>query len=58
MNLHTPTVPRRYVLLAPLVGGIGWLAGSLAKPAAAQQKASLIAKRVEIFGLDGLREEN
>ena len=47
MNLHTPTVPRRYVLLAPLVGGIGWLAGSLAKPAAAQQKASLIAKRVE-----------
>jgi hypothetical protein len=30
-----------------LVGGIGWLAGSLAKPAAAQQKASLIAKRVE-----------
>ena len=47
MNLSTTALARRRILLAPLAGGIAWLAGSLAKPAAAQEKASLIAKRVD-----------
>ena len=47
MNQHMTAVRRRNVLLAPLAGGVAWLAGSLTKPAAAQQKGSLIAKRVD-----------
>lgn len=47
MNIHAIPLRRRGVLLTPLVAGIGWLAGSLARPAAAQEKATLIAKRVD-----------
>lgn len=44
--IRTP-LQRRSTLLAPLAGGLAWLAGGLSKPAAAQEKASLIAKRVD-----------
>ena len=48
MNGDTTKWPRRKVLLASLVGGsAAWLAGPLSRPAAAQQKASLIARPVD-----------
>ena len=47
MNLRTTAWRRRNVLLAPFIGGAAWLAESLARPAAAQEKATLIAKQVD-----------
>ncbi|MFQ5961302.1 MAG: ethylbenzene dehydrogenase-related protein [Candidatus Methylomirabilales bacterium] len=47
MKLRMPDLRRRNVLLASIVGGFAWLAGSFAKPAAARQKASLISKHVD-----------
>lgn len=47
MNGDTTKWPRRKVLLASLAGSAAWLAGPLSRPAAAQQKASLIARPVD-----------
>ncbi len=47
MTRHAMAPARRSLLLAPFAGGVAWLLESLAKPAVAQQKASLIAKRVD-----------
>ena len=47
MTLRTTAWQRRDVLLAPLMGGVAWFAESLVRPAAAQEKATLIAKRVD-----------
>ena len=47
MTRHTILLARRNLLLTPFAGGVAWLAGFMAKPAAAQQKASLIARRVD-----------
>ena len=47
MNGETTKWPRRKVLLALLAGSAAWLAGPLSRPAAAQQKASLIARPVD-----------
>ena len=48
MNGDTTKWSRRKVLLASLVGGsAAWLVGPLSRPAAAQQKASLIARPVD-----------
>lgn len=47
MSLFHTAVLRRSVLVAPVLGSLGWLAGRLVKPAAAQEKATLIARRVE-----------
>lgn len=47
MNGETTKWPRRKVLLASLAGSAAWLAGPLSRPAAAQQKASLIARPVD-----------
>lgn len=54
MNIRTVAWRRRNVLLTPLMGGVAWLAESLTRPAAAQEKATLIAKQVDRIpdGLD------
>ncbi len=56
MNLRTTTWQRRDVLLAPLMGGVAWLAAPLVRSASAQEKATLIAKRVDRVP-DGVDDE-
>lgn len=47
MSTWGTALHRRGLLLAPLAAGAGLLAGVLARPAAAQEKATLLARRVD-----------
>lgn len=52
MKPHRSGVPRRQILLAPLIAGFGWLGGRAVHAAARSQKATLIAKFVNQVPVD------